>query len=67
MGTGMAISLLELNIFAHCVSAFFIYGFWWHKPYDNASHAFIQSSALDFLFLKRRMTRPAAGPNVREA
>ena len=67
MGTGMAISLLELNTFAHCVSAFFIYGFWWHKPYDNASHAFIQSSALDFLFLKRRMTRPAAGPNVREA
>ena len=28
----MAISLLELNTFAHCISAFFIYVFWWHKP-----------------------------------
>jgi hypothetical protein len=52
MSTGRAISLLELNTFAHCVSAFFIYGFWWYKPYDVASHTFIQSEMLDFLFLR---------------
>jgi hypothetical protein len=50
--SGMAISLLELNTFAHCVSAFFIYGFWWHKPYDVTSHNFVQSKMLDFLFLR---------------
>lgn len=53
MKSGMAISLLELNTFAHCVSAFFIYGFWWHKPYDTTSHTFLQSEILDFMFLRR--------------
>ena len=38
----MAISLLELNTFAHCVSAFFIYAFWRHKPYDVATHVYIE-------------------------
>jgi hypothetical protein len=38
----MAISLLELNTFAHCISAFFIYVFWWHKPYDVATHVYIE-------------------------
>jgi hypothetical protein len=52
MSSGLAISLLELNTFAHCVSAFFIYGFWWHKPHDINSHAFVQSKMLDFVFLK---------------
>ena len=52
MSTGRAISLLELNTFAHCVSAFFIYGFWWYKPHDLTSHTFIQSETLDFLFLR---------------
>jgi len=52
MRSDMAISLLELNTFAHCVSAFFIYGFWWHKPHDINSHAFVQSEILDFVFLK---------------
>ena len=52
MSNGMAISLLELNTFAHCVSAFFIYGFWWHKPQDVTSHTFIRSDVLDFVFLK---------------
>jgi hypothetical protein len=52
MNSGMAISLLELNTFAHCVSAFFIYGFWWHKPYDVTSHTYVQSNTLDFLFLR---------------
>jgi hypothetical protein len=52
MNNGLAISLLELNTFAHCISAFFIYGFWWHKPYDVASHAFLESKLLDFIFLR---------------
>jgi hypothetical protein len=37
----MAISLLELNTFAHCISAFFIYLFWWHKPYDVTTHVYL--------------------------
>jgi hypothetical protein len=40
----MAISLLELNTFAHCISALFIYVFWWHKPYDVATHVYIEST-----------------------
>lgn len=39
----MAISLLELNTFAHCVSALCIYSFWWHKPYDVQTHVYINS------------------------
>jgi hypothetical protein len=42
----MAISLLELNTFAHCISACFIYVFWWHKPYDVTTHAYIDISEL---------------------
>lgn len=42
----MAISLLELNTFAHCISAFFIYIFWWHKPYSVATHAYIESAQI---------------------
>jgi hypothetical protein len=58
----MAISLLELNTFAHCVSAFFIYGFWWHKPYDVTSHTFLQSKMLDFLFLRRTAVEACRQP-----
>jgi hypothetical protein len=46
LSENMAISLLELNTFAHCISAFFIYVFWWHKPYDVATHAYIDLSNL---------------------
>jgi hypothetical protein len=48
----MAVSLLELNTFAHCISAFFIYVFWWHKPYDVLTHAHVNSIELyqDYLF-----------------
>jgi hypothetical protein len=38
LSQNMAISLIELNTFAHCISAFFIYAFWWHKPYDVEAH-----------------------------
>jgi hypothetical protein len=76
MSSGIAISLLELNTFAHCVSAFFIYGFWWHKPYDVTSHTFIQCKMLDYLFLVRAavnsslrasLARRHASVNVQEA
>lgn len=36
-----AISLLELNTFGHCICAFIIYIFWWHKPYDVTSHTVV--------------------------
>jgi hypothetical protein len=46
LSQNMAISLIELNTFAHCVSAFSIYAFWWHKPYDVESHVYIHETAL---------------------
>jgi hypothetical protein len=46
LSQNMAISLLELNTFAHCISAFFIYVFWWHKPYNVATHAYIEKAGL---------------------
>jgi hypothetical protein len=52
MNNGLAISLLELNTFARCISAFFIYGFWWHKPYDVTSHTFLETKLLDFIFFR---------------
>ena len=44
LSQNMAISLLELNTFANCISAFFIYVFWWYKPYDVATHVYIEST-----------------------
>jgi hypothetical protein len=64
MSNGMAISLLELNTFAHCVSALFIYGFWWYKPYDVNSHIFVQRKALDFLFLKHTAVEASEQPCI---
>jgi hypothetical protein len=29
-----SISLLELNVFGHCICTFIIYAIWWHKPMD---------------------------------
>nr|OQO29073.1 hypothetical protein B0A51_03408 [Rachicladosporium sp. CCFEE 5018] len=34
---GLAISLLEINTFAHCLSAIVVYCLWWEKPYDVGS------------------------------
>ena len=47
----LAVSLLELNTFAHCISALLIYIFWWGKPYDVEIHTFVASESLDFFFL----------------
>jgi hypothetical protein len=46
LSQNMAISLLELNTFAHCISAFFIYIFWWHKPYDVTTHIYLDLTDL---------------------
>ncbi|OQO12314.1 hypothetical protein B0A48_02956 [Cryoendolithus antarcticus] len=35
---GLAVSLLEINTFAHCLSALVIYAYWWEKPYDVGSY-----------------------------
>ncbi|KAM7214722.1 hypothetical protein V8F06_009887 [Rhypophila decipiens] len=34
MAQGMALTLLELNTFAHAICTVLIYIFWWHKPLD---------------------------------
>lgn len=57
-------SLLELNTFAHCVSAFFIYLFWWYKPYDAATHVYVDTTELLSMDLYRN-TRPR-GKNMDE-
>ncbi|KAI7270359.1 hypothetical protein KC345_g7460 [Hortaea werneckii] len=44
----LAITLLELNTFIHCISACCIYLCWWHKPYDVASHTIINSSICEY-------------------
>lgn len=46
---GLAVSLLELNTFSHCISALLIYIFWWHKPYDAQSHVYVESPSLDLM------------------
>jgi len=63
VGQGMATSLLELNTWAHCVCALFIYFFWWHKPYDVLSHVLIESCALEHaLLIGRARTASAQQP-----
>lgn len=47
----LAVSLLELNTFAHCVSTLLIYIFWWDKPYDVEVHTYVVGNSLDFSFL----------------
>lgn len=44
----LAVSLLELNTFAHCISTLLIYIFWWDKPYDVEAHTLVESKSLDF-------------------
>lgn len=51
LSENLAVSLLELNTFAHCISTLLIYVFWWDKPYDAKTLIFIESKALDLYFL----------------
>ena len=53
LSQNMAISLLELNTFAHCISAFFIYVFWWHKPYDVTTHVYLDLTNLTGMIWNR--------------
>ena len=46
--SGNAISVLELNTFGHCICAFIIYVFWWHKPYDVTSHSVVDHDLCRF-------------------
>lgn len=39
---GIAISLLELNTFAHALCALLVYVLWWHKPLDIAEPTIIK-------------------------
>lgn len=50
----LAISLLELNTFAHCVSTLIIYLCWWDKPYEAESHVWIESPSLSLKYLLLR-------------
>ncbi|KAM0718764.1 hypothetical protein Q7P37_005835 [Cladosporium fusiforme] len=50
LSDNLAISLLELNTFAHCISTLFFYWFWWGKPYGVESHIVIESPFLDLLY-----------------
>lgn len=36
-----SISLLELNVFGHCICTFIIYTIWWNKPMDVAEPTFL--------------------------
>lgn len=58
LGDGLAVSLLELNTFAHCVSALLIYMFWWEKPYEVESHVLIENPVLG-LAMSFAVTRPS--------
>jgi hypothetical protein len=51
LGANQAVSLLELNTFAHCISTLLIYICWWNKPYNAEVHAVITSPWLDLHFL----------------
>lgn len=52
----LAVSLLELNTFAHCISTLLIYIFWWDKLYDVEVHTFVVSKSLDLFLLLEHFT-----------
>lgn len=39
---GLAVSLLELNTFAHAICALMAYSFWWSKPFDVEEPSIIE-------------------------
>ena len=44
LAIGLPVSLLELNTFAHALSALLLYWFWWDKPLDIAEPTVIDTS-----------------------
>jgi hypothetical protein len=55
LGANRAVSLLEVNTFAHCISTLLIYICWWNKPYNAEVHAAITSPWLDLQFLNHQL------------
>ncbi|KUJ21660.1 uncharacterized protein LY89DRAFT_664837 [Mollisia scopiformis] len=46
LATGLSITLLELNTFAHALCALLASGFWWSKPHDVNEPVLIQGPAM---------------------
>ncbi|KAM0699817.1 hypothetical protein Q7P36_000028 [Cladosporium allicinum] len=67
LSQNMAISLVELNTFAHCISAFFIYAFWWHKPYDAEAHVYVDQPKLLQNYLRLEIQRGSLRPIDRQS
>lgn len=65
LAQNMAVSLIELNTFAHCVSALFIYAFWWHKPYEVGRPVYIDNSELHQASLFRLAIKGVTGSTRR--
>lgn len=49
MVTGMTISVLELNTFAHALCALIAYAMWWHKPLDVSQPTLIEGPGTDHI------------------
>lgn len=49
LSQGLAISLLELNTFAHAICALLVYLLWWYKPLDIEEPTVMQGEFLDAL------------------
>jgi hypothetical protein len=47
LAQGLAISLLELNTFAHTICTLIIYGLWWNKPLDIKQPTLIEDTRMD--------------------
>lgn len=55
LSQSLALSLLELNTFAHCISTLCVYMLWWHKPYDVSTHQEIKKTAMKYDLLLRKL------------
>ena len=55
LANDMAISLLELNTFAHAMCTLLIYLLWWHKPLDVEEPTVIQGDNADAAFTAMAM------------
>ncbi|KAK4207073.1 hypothetical protein QBC37DRAFT_102572 [Rhypophila decipiens] len=68
MAQGMALTLLELNTFAHAICTVLIYIFWWHKPLDveepiaiSGPHA---SAMAGYLLIESKYGSEVKKPNI---
>jgi len=49
LATGLSITLLELNTFAHALCALLAYAFWWNKPHDVNEPVLIQGPQMHMI------------------